>query len=198
MTAIPPTDSLSIPPFPPLKWDEFFWTGEDRFPEWESFQDRTGAYGALNSTGQPPRPASVHIQPANRALKTPPSVEQSSAYEYLKSNGAAVVAAILDALLAAYPKLRESYRDAIDDYEEVMPEVSDPNDFRRLIGLGTVHVQNVARDALAYIGFEIGCTWDDEHGVGVVTHKDRVIEVGGASESFSMWPGKRDGGKELE
>jgi hypothetical protein len=61
-----------------------------------------------------------------------------------------------------------------------------------LIGLSSVHVLSVAKDGIAYIGFEFGCTWDGEHGLGVMTHRDRVIEVGGADTSFLAWIAEQD------
>jgi hypothetical protein len=43
------------------------------------------------------------------------------------------------------------------------------------------------KDGYAYIGFELGCTWDEEHGDGVMMQKDRVIEIGLAATSFDSW-----------
>jgi len=46
----------------------------------------------------------------------------------------------------------------------------------------------------AYIGFELGCTWDEEHGAGVMTYKERVVEIGQAGTSFSSWAAYNDNG----
>lgn len=48
-------------------------------------------------------------------------------------------------------------------------------------------VLSVEKDGEAYIGFEFGCPWDREHGLGVMTHAGRVVEVGQADTSFN-WP----------
>lgn len=37
-------------------------------------------------------------------------------------------------------------------------------------------------DCHAYIGFELDCSWDDEHGVDVMMHKDKVVKIGLAKE----------------
>jgi hypothetical protein len=56
---------------------------------------------------------------------------------------------------------------------------------RSLVGLSTVHVLPVARDGVAYLGFEFGCVWDTEHGAGVMTHLDRVVATGQAAVSLT-------------
>jgi hypothetical protein len=38
---------------------------------------------------------------------------------------------------------------------------------------------------------EFGCTWDKEHGLGVMTHQTLVIEIGGADTAFLEWIAKR-------
>jgi hypothetical protein len=51
---------------------------------------------------------------------------------------------------------------------------------------------NVSKDGFAYVGYEFGCTWDDEHGLGFMTHKDRIIDFGGADTSFLTWVASGD------
>jgi|GEM_PF-7134692 len=34
------------------------------------------------------------------------------------------------------------------------------------------------------VGYELRCAWDTEHGVGVMTHEDRVVEVGQADTAL--------------
>lgn len=36
--------SLTMPPFPPVVWDGFFWKGVDKLPTWAGFQSRRGPY----------------------------------------------------------------------------------------------------------------------------------------------------------
>ena len=35
-------EMLDVPPFPPLRWDEYFWVGEVTLPSWAGFQTRRG------------------------------------------------------------------------------------------------------------------------------------------------------------
>jgi Domain of unknown function (DUF6985) len=73
-----------------------------------------------------------------------------------------------------------------------LPDISEPSELRPLIGLSNVHVLSVVRDGAAYIGFEFGCVWDDEHGAGVMTHLGRVVATGQAAVSFMAWIAKQD------
>ncbi len=78
------------------------------------------------------------------------------------------------------------------DEAHLMPEVQSPEQFRELIGLSTVHILAVAKRGFAYVGFEFGCLWDDEHGFGVLTHKNYVVDIGGADTAFLGWNAEAD------
>jgi len=39
---------------------------------------------------------------------------------------------------------------------------------------------------LTYAGFEFGCTWDEEYGLGVLMHGTRTVEIGGADRNLVM------------
>jgi hypothetical protein len=65
---------------------------------------------------------------------------------------------------------------------------------RPLIGLHALHVHPVEKDGLPYVGFELGCTWDHEHGLGVLMHGPRVVDIGGADTAFLLWIATRDAG----
>ena len=81
-----------------------------------------------------------------------------------------------------------------------MHPVADAGDFRRLTGLHAVHVHQVAlralndelADGVPYVGFEFGCTWDDEHGLGILMHGQRAVEIGGADTAFLLWIAEQD------
>ena len=73
-----------------------------------------------------------------------------------------------------------------------MPDVENIEQFKDLIGLSQIHLLNVSKDNVAYVGYEFGCNWDDEHGLGFMTHKDRIIDFGGADTSFMAWVAEED------
>lgn len=186
-------DMLDSPPFPPLKWDGYFWTGEVTLPSWAGFQTRRGPYASLSAEKPSDGTARLTVTPLDdndRALPTP---EQAAAFQYLVANEALVAAAVGQALVEYYPGEKEAYLDAYDEGEaEELPDVSEPSELQPLIGLSSVHVLAVAHNGTAYVGFEFGCVWDGEHGAGVMTHCGRVVATGQADVSFLAWVARRD------
>jgi hypothetical protein len=184
--------TIDVPPFPPLQWGDYFWSGEVVLPSWAGFQSRRGAYGSVSSRLESDGSARLTVSPENYDAPSPPLPEQVQAFRFLLENERAVANSVLRAIFAEYPALRDSYGYDDEEATELMPEMERAEQLQPLIGLSNVHVLNVAKDGIAYIGFEFGCAWDDEHGLGVMTHRDRVIEVGGADTSFLAWIAERD------
>jgi hypothetical protein len=84
--------------------------------------------------------------------------------------------------------MRENFLEFLgEDADQQMPELRESSELKRLIGLSTVHISDVEKEGVAYVGFEFGCTWEEEHGLGVMTHRDRIIEVGDAETAFDAW-----------
>ncbi len=73
-----------------------------------------------------------------------------------------------------------------------MPDILVGADLRRLIGLHTVYIHQVSRNGMPYTGYEFGCTWDDEHGLGILMHGTRALKIGGAGTAFLLWIAKKD------
>lgn len=174
-------ETLDHPPFPPLKWEHYFWVGEVVLPSWAGFQARRGGYGAVSSRKPSDGTARLSISPLDDKSRTAPTAEQVAAYRHLMDNEAAVAAAVVDALVRYCPG------EAYDGDDEELMEVDEPDDLRPLIGLSSVHILDVFHEGIACIGFEFGCVWDEEHGAGVMTHRGRVIATGQADCSFVEW-----------
>jgi hypothetical protein len=179
-------DTLDYRPFPPLKWEDYFWVGEVTLPSWAGFQARRGGYGAVSSQKPSDETARLSVSPLDHAARTHPTAEQALAFRHLLDNEAAVADAVARALVRYCPG------DAYDEDDEALLEVSESDELRSLVGLSGVHVLSVARDGVAYIGFEFGCVWDGEHGAGVMTHLGRVVATGQADVSFLEWIARRD------
>lgn len=182
-----PTARFDAPALPRLTFRDFAWTGRDGFPEWGKAKVEVNLAPPGDEDDDPP--------PA-------PARQQVAAYGLLKSKGPAIAEAVLKAVFKRYPRLREVY--GYDDASKVkpqvrkrMPDLRQPAELRKLIRLDAVHISSVAKAGRAYVGFAFRCPWDDEHGLGVLTHETRVIEVGDASLSFDSGAAEDDGGTEL-
>jgi hypothetical protein len=161
-------------------------------PSWAGFQSRRGAYNSVSSRAESDGSARLTVTPEDDEARTLPLPEQVQAFRLLLDNERVVADSILRAIFAEYPGLRDSYCYDDEEAAELMPEIERAEQLRTLIGLSNVHVLNVAKNGVAYIGFEFGCTWDSEDGLGVMTHRDRVVEVGNADTSFLAWIAERD------
>lgn len=185
---------IVVPPFPELVWDRFFWTCRDVFPSWAGFQERKGSYDSLSSNKPSKGEAKVSVKPT--APEVPPSAEQAAAYRYLKDNEQAIAATVLEAIVDEYASLPDRYGLSEEEARKFFPPVVQRDDFRKLIGISYVHVLPVWNRGVAYIGFEFGCEWDHEHGLGVMAHENRIVAAGGADTSFLEWIAERDAKKQ--
>jgi hypothetical protein len=69
-------------------------------------------------------------------------------------------------------------------------------DLRKNVDLRSLKFHDVESGALPYIGFELGCSWDDEHGLGVLMHGTRVVKIGQADTALLEWIPEGDAKKQ--
>jgi hypothetical protein len=177
--------------------------GRINLSSWQSFQSRRGPYNSIDGAG--PSDGNFKLMVDGDASAEEPAVttEQINAYKFLVDRQESIKENILDALLAEYKNLQNQYGYSGEDEEAFMPNVTDTAQFQTLIGLSNVHVLDLSKDGVAYTGFEFGCRWDEEHGLGIMVHKERVIEIGAADTAFDTWIAEKDidpvrAGQELE
>lgn len=185
-------DVLKCPPFPLLTFKGFSWTAELNLDYWRDCLTRVDLFhGKTSHDGS----VSLSLTP----LKKSPSPEQVQAYQYFLENSDSVFDSLLKAVFDSYPAERASYREGYgwsedldedekeefeDDYGIFVPELFTPQDLKKVICLRIIHVGAEALNGFSYIGFEFDCNWDEEHGLGVLMHRDRVVSVGQADVSF--------------
>ena len=174
-----------------FQFDEFFWVAKARLPSWAGYQTRNGPYGAISSESASDGSVRITFAPEGRN-KSPLTDEEVASVQWLLDHEDDMASAVLDSLFAEYPGLQQSYGYEEAERRRCMPDIASPAGFRQLIGLHTVHVHPLRKNGLAYIGFEFGCTWDDEHGLGVLMHGTRVVQVGGADTAFLLWIARQD------
>ena len=184
-------ETLNVPPFPPLLWDTFRWVGTISLPAWAGFQSRLGAYGSVDSPS--PSDGRVDLGLSVGREKGSPTSQQIAAYQHLIDNQEIIQDAILKSVFEIYPQWQEDFGYEDDEKEEYMPDLADANDLRNLIGLSNIHLHREYKDGVSYIGFEFGCMWDDEHGLGAMMHMGRVVDIGGADASLLEWIAMKDG-----
>lgn len=174
-----------------FQWDKFSWTTKAQLASWLGYQARNGPYGSISSDDPSDGVVTIAFAPEGRD-ESPLTKQERASVQWLLDHEAEVASAVLDGLLAEYPRLQRDYGYEGAERETYMPDVSSKQDFRHLIGLHEVHVHQVLKEGLPYVGFEFGCTWDGEHGLGVLVHGTRVVEVGGADTALTLWKAEKD------
>lgn len=166
--------------------------GVVQLPVWAGFQSRQGVYASVDSSNLSDGSVQLHL--GGDVVVDHPTISpaQVAAYHFLINQQAQIQDAILTALLSQYKELQALYDYAPEEALQYMPDVSDPAGFKPLIGLSSVYILEVSKDNVAYVGYGFGCAWDDEHGLGVMTHKDRIVEIGGIDSAFLTWVAKQD------
>ena len=181
MPALTPSD---------FHWDGYFWKATIRLAAWRGFQSRRGPYGGQDSVVSSDGSVDLVLAPEGRDDAPIREAEVELANWAIKHEGE-MQRALLAALLPRYTELRPQYLDFIGD-EGLMPPVIAADEFRSLIGLHSLNVHRIEKDGCPYVGFEFGCTWDAEHGLGVLMHGVRVVEIGGADTAILLWIAERD------
>lgn len=118
--------------------------------------------------------------------------EHVAAFNYAKDNQIIIRDSIITVLMEKYPELQRQYGYDEDETEESMPDIRDKEDFKDLIGLSKVHIMNIFRDGIAYTGYEFTCSWDEEHGLGLMMYQNKVVSIGEAATSFLTWIAEED------
>lgn len=158
------------PSFPPLKWSD----ADDRW-EGEIDLDIGGTAGLL-------------VMPEDPSSPEPPTEAQKKALAFQLESGKQVTAALLTALRRHYNKWRPRFKDFLaEEYERLMPAIKADAELLPLIELYTVYVHPAESDGMAYVGLGFRCTWDIEHGLGAILHRDTVVELEGADIAFNWY-----------
>lgn len=171
------------------------WEFEYEFEAFKGLQSRRCFYTSKDSKKESNGKVNVTISDELND-DTDPTEEQINSINFIIDNPNKIKQSLFNALGIEYPKLKEMYGyDENDkDSREWFPEVNSIDEFKKVFGVGNMFVLLPHKEGYSYVGLECGCTWDEEHGLGFLLHKDRIIKVGGADEAFSEWEAFKDNG----
>lgn len=117
---------------------------------------------------------------------------QQKALEYLKENQEQILKSFLKSLLERYPTLQKAYDFNEEDKPYFMPDIKVIEDFSVLLTSCACYIMNVYKDDFPYFGFSFGCPWDNEHGLGVMMYKDRVLKIDDEEIAYSTHTAEND------
>src|SRR5262249_41671750 len=72
------------------------------------------------------------------------------------------------------------------------PKIENEEDLKRHIGLYAINIHHITPDGLPYVGYEFGCDWREQHGLGVLMHGTRAVAVGFAHVAGLSWVAEED------
>lgn len=104
-------------------------------------------------------------------------------FSYIEKNQKEILRNILKELLEIYPVLQKRYDYSEEDKPDFMPDLDSIEGFSELLSIYTIYIIEKERGQ-PHIGFLFGFSWDSEHGLGVMTYKKQVEDIGGAETAF--------------
>jgi hypothetical protein len=125
----------------------------------------------------------VAIQLAREGTDRPTEAE-IAAVSWVIENEELISHSAIESLFNEYHSLQELYGYSGEKKIELMPDIESVDDLRSLIGLHTIHVHQPTRDGIPYAGLELGCSWECEHGLGILMRGSRTSEIGWADTAF--------------
>lgn len=113
-----------------------------------------------------------------------PLPQQIEAVNYLLEHQERIAEVICERVKAEYPDIMRNFGLEDFDEEEGFPKIKSNEDVKKAIGFSTIYVAMAHKDGIAYLGYGFGCKWDEEHGYGLVMHKDEITESGDSACAY--------------
>ena len=176
---------------PIFQWNEYFWESQINIPDWAGFQERNGPYGAISSNEPSNGDIKLVFAPEGRDDAELNS-DEMQLINWFISNQKQVLDSIVTTLFSSYPSLKDTYiEECGEEMAEFFPEIKSSNEIKKVIGIVTIFIHQVSKDNTPFIGVEIGCNWDEEHGLGLLLHGNKIVEAGGADTAILLWMAER-------
>jgi hypothetical protein len=117
----------------------------------------------------------VYVKPEDKW----PTGLQFLNFPVLKHMDAELASAVLGALYAWYPTLYTTYDFLLDNEDQAyrLPRLNNPEMLRPLVRLNYVVIHPV-QSITPYLGLGFSCSWDEEHGLGLMTFGTEILEIG--------------------
>lgn len=113
---------------------------------------------------------------------------QINAYHHLIENQYEIRDNILKSLAGEVGKMT-MYLDPDDWFvPNVTPETIDDFNFKPFVGpIGISFDEEESKDDFSYLDWHFLCSWDEEHGFAVTTHKERVIHIDQDTDPWKIY-----------
>lgn len=173
--------------------DNLWWGTELRLTSWLGYQSRHGPYGGVDQIEPSDGRVSLIFAPEGRGLE-PLRSEEMSLISWFEKNESSISNAVKTAIME-WCSPRSLDRMTKFDFDDDFPIIESDGDLRHNIGLHSINIHQLDVDGVPYVGYEFGCEWEEEHGLGVLMHGTRVVDVGFADTAILLWIAEADAEK---
>jgi len=120
----------------------------------------------------------------NRDIVIPTS-SQKEALLFFLSNEASLGQRVVNNIFDEYNRQRSIYKEPDDS--SYMPKLQNGNELVTYLELTRVYVLPNSYGNTSFVGLYFGgCSWDEEHGLGVLTWKERVVKIGHIEDASDL------------
>lgn len=174
--------NVNAPVFPNYVDDKYHHLSTIRLPAFAGMQITNGPYGSVSDEGL--SSGETHAC-ANKKL-TPE--EFRAVIAWVIAHDIQIRSLLFPALVEQYWEMRDLVIECLieKDHNDVVPEISEPEELASLCGLIALHVGGMSKNGEPRFGVELGCNWEEEHGAGVRFIGLKVVKAGHASDAFSF------------
>lgn len=170
--------------------DDLWWGTRLCLPSWIGYQSRLGPYGSIDR----PEPSDGSIKlifaPEGRGVE-PLTEKERNLISWFEQNEPNISEAVKAGIISwCSPESVE--RSSKFDFDHNFPVIANERNLRKNVGLYSINIHQVDNQGIPYVGYEFGCEWEEEHGLGVLMHGTRLVEVGFADTAILLWIAEED------
>jgi hypothetical protein len=113
-------------------------------------------------------------------------------YKYLHEKQSEILETAINEIYNSYSDWQEEYGYEGVEKQKLMPNLLCSDNLKKLVTPIKVYILDIENDNMPYLGIEFVCKWDEDHGVGIMMHKNRIVKIGGANIAFLTWIAEED------
>jgi hypothetical protein len=163
------------------------WNGSVQIPFFSKFDDiatalyteKFGGYNYNRASNQDFKQGRFYLWVENADVEaSEPTPAQVQAFLRFLADQQLICTTIVDAIFGYHGPHRERWRTGDTILDDItVPPVQSPDDLKRLIRLQHLSVLDMSTDECSLSAFNFACSWDIDHGLGVLIHGANVVEV---------------------
>ncbi len=172
----------SMNPRPDNVQSNSWWGTRLKLRSWVGYQSRLGPCGSIDRPDPSDGTVDFIFSPGGRGLEPLSSVE-AKLVRWFERNEPTVSQAVKKAVISWCSPLCFDRKRKFS-FGRDFPKIETEEDLKRYIGLYAINIHHITPNGLPYIGYEFGCDWEEKHGLGVLMHGTRAVDVGFADVAF--------------